>query len=360
MLAWERVAHHTHLYVLPAAGAVSFAMGTLAVVGVRWELDRFFALTLVLVGFAAILGSLGSYMCLQPRGDSSPRPKDRGEPAGAETTPPDPMGETTRPTGGSSREARPHSGIGRATTLAHLTQVEDEVWRRWAAPSHASLGAPVVGPVPETAFSPHISGGFAAFPERDADIVLLDGKVEGIAPSQASESARPAARGRAARPSVSDRIPAGPTLSGRPPLWTGPAAVEEAGSPLSERAGLPTSLDAFDHVADLESINPILPRLRPSPPNGPARWLEKARPTSEEGSMRRLCTECSQHLSDFRSWVECRVCRKPICRDCLQESFQRPAAGTCSDCQEKRGASLPTEVPTRTLRQVSFPHSSST
>ena len=332
---WERVAHHTHLYVLPAAGAVSVTMGVLAIAGVRWELGSFLPLGLIGVGFAALLGSIGSYLSLAPRAEA---------PARAETqhsSTPIPLVEATQNSGirrheeTSSREEPPHNGIGHAT-LAHLSEMENELWRRWASPQSMSLGAPVVGPVPETAYFPHKSGASVAFPEREQDVVFLDRIPTPVVRPSSASAVR--ATSEELRPRSSETRATRATAPGlnRGGLWAGPAAIEEFGSSLPGRAGLPTNLDAFDHVADLESVNPILPRLRPAPSAVPARWLRKSATAGEQPSVRRPCSECSRRLSDFRSWVECRVCRKPMCRDCLQESFQHDGAGACSNCRGER------------------------
>lgn len=379
-LIWERVAHHSHLYVLPITGAASALLGCLSLLGVGWALSDLLPLALVAVGLSALVGSVGSYMCIPGGSRKDERtPTSHPSVAAAEDSGASGRGIVPKQVHKASTP-RPHSGLGRAT-LAHLTLVEEELWRRWSSPQVAPLGAPLVGPVPETAYSPHRAGGFAPFPERDQDIVTAPAAsgvrtgagstTGGGSSSSVSTSSRnpgsstrpPLVSGRDTlaprpRPIKSEplsvgRSPPGPspaspkapgsTASGAGPLsvhrYDDTAAPRSVGtvSPLaSGRVGELYDLDSFDHPAYLESINPILPRLRPASGSRSMGHPEIAPEVTHPPRTGRFCSECSRRLLDFRSWVECRVCRKPLCHPCLRESFREDEAGLCSECRDNR------------------------
>ena len=344
-LTWERLAHHAHLEVLPALGGLAVLMGLLGELRVRWALAGFLPLALLAVGSTVLLGSIASYMCLPARTGrvEHPASPEVAPPSRGVSAPPD-----TRSVQSSENRPKqpvPHSGIGRAT-LAHLTQAEDELWRRWASPPASSLGASVVGPVASTAYSPHRSGAFVAFPERDRDALVIGSN---SSPERPKTARAPQFRGPV-RGDIALRGGATGRGTERESVRLGRASdltwADEPPPFLSGRGGMLT-LDAFDHPVDLESINPILPRLRTAVSSGRERNPRTAEVENREAAVRRFCSECSRALSDFRSWVECRFCRKPLCRQCLQESFEGEEAGACMECRAERARSYRSAAPAR-------------
>ena len=343
---WEMLAHHSHLYVLPVAGGASLVLGTLATVGMSGEIPRILPFALIIVGASALVGSLASHLCI-PRTKEvehvEPTPPATPEVAGASTTV---RAAPARGPDSSWPQSRPHSGIGRAT-LAELSHVEDELWRRWATPRSAPLGAPLTGPVPETAYSPARPGAHGPFESRDRDVVVLSevGRSRaGVGRPQTNELAPPA-RAVASRAVTPRRGFAAPradiALSARGSAATnetlGARAFAGASIPLlSGRSGGFLDMDVLDHPTYLASIDPSPPR--PAPAAGseresvPGRPGPKSRPAAHRG----ICSDCSRRLLDFRAWVECRVCRKPMCRDCLQQSFSSGEDGSCSACRASR------------------------
>jgi len=314
---WETVAHHTHLYVLPAAGAASLVLGGLSISGIGGELPRILPLALIVAGASSLVGSLASYMCV-PRAEKTesssartPVPTSPGESSPAPQTP------VARKPARSRPELRPLSGVGRAS-LAELARIEDELWKRWASPQRVSLGAALVEPVPETAYSPSRAGALAPYSDRDRDIVVLSGSLGAAraAPSTPPSRAAPA-----------------------PPSRESPTTGGFAGfaSPLvSGRSGELFDMDSLDHPAYLESINPILPRLSARDSERGKGRREDCPANSRATPRSGICSECSRRLLDFRAWVQCRVCRKPLCRECLEDSFTTEDAGSCSDCRTSR------------------------
>jgi hypothetical protein len=338
---WERVAHHAHLHVLPAVGAVSLTLGGLAAVGVGGEIPRILPVALIIAGSSSIVGSLASHLCL-PRAEETPAPEAKAPPAPAPEVVAPSQAPATRGPARSRSGLRPHSGIGRAT-LAELAHMEDELWRRWASPHAASLGAPLVGPVPETAYSPSRAGAYAPFADRDRDVVMPSGA------SRPTDRASPSAR----RPMTSDNLR--PPVSPKADISISPSRAafassgREVGNPggfagvasplLSGRSGELFDMDSLDHPAYLASINPILPRLGPSGSRAGNDDRREHSPGVRSTHRGGICSECSRRLLDFRAWVECRICRRPLCRGCLQESFSTGDAGSCSDCRATRTGS---------------------
>jgi len=322
-------------------------LGSLAAIGMSGELPRLLPFALIFVGASALVGSLASHLCIPRR-----REGEHAEPRGQSTSAVAGTSNNVRtaPERGpdsSWSQSRPHSGIGRAT-LAEMSHVEDELWRRWATPRSASLGVPLTGPVPETAYSPGRPGMVAPFENRERDIVVLTGASPPRADRPASKSNVPASPARTA--------PSGRVASRRvsPVSWAdiarsarGSTASNEtlgargfAGASISLLSGRSAGfldMDALDHPSYLVSDDPILPRLGATASgeraSAPGRPVPKSRPAAHGG----LCSECSRDLLDFRAWVECRVCRKPLCRDCLQRSFSTGEAGSCSECRASRG-----------------------
>lgn len=342
--AWEKVAHHFHLYVLPVVGGASLLLGCLAAVGMSSELPRLLPLVLIAVGAFSLVGSVASHLCI-PRAKEPGRdePKLSPTPAASETSNAVPVAPE-RGHASSRSPLRPHSGIGRAT-LAELSHVEDELWRRWATPRSVPLGAPLAGPVPETAYTPARVGACAPFADRDRDVIVLSDSRASRAGSPAREPDVLAPPTRAALSSrvVSSRPPTAPradiSLSAREATTSnetlGARGFVGAVIPLlSGRSSEFLDMDTLDHPASLASINPILPRLSATAVSE-GTSVTKSRPDAHRG----ICSECSRRLMDFRAWVECRVCRRPMCRECLQRSFSTGEGGSCSECRASRNRS---------------------
>lgn len=153
---------------LLASGASVVALGTILLLGLWRELDRFLPYLLLVVGAGILFTSVD--LLVAP--GESPRPKrDRTPappPATAEPSSPLARPKVVQPRP-RLREHHPHSGLGRAAVSA-ATKPGDEIWRRWAIPRPRPLGAELVGPVPETAYCPPKLGAFVAFPARDQDL----------------------------------------------------------------------------------------------------------------------------------------------------------------------------------------------
>jgi hypothetical protein len=113
------------------------------------------------------------------------------------------------------------------------------------------------------------------------------------------------------------------------------AAVADIGSPLSGSFGILPTLDAIDHQVYLEAVNPIPPHLRATTPTAASAPAQIATTTFARSGGSMFCAVCAGIVSDFRSWVHCLGCHKPICRRCLKSSFATGGEGLCGDCREQ-------------------------
>lgn len=175
LATWGRLAYESSFYLLPAVGAFTLGLGCTMFLGLRTEIVRYLPLALVLAGLATLFGSVSTVLGSRPRGTVSPAPS----PSHVRTAPSREPAHRPRPP--RPRRARepsgsgPISGIGRAAASAVATGA-DALWRRWTVPKSASLGAELVGPVPETAYSPPKPGTFVPFPTKDEDILIADSR----------------------------------------------------------------------------------------------------------------------------------------------------------------------------------------
>jgi hypothetical protein len=365
----DRVAHHSHLWVLPVAGAGALALGSLTLVhGLRVDLIRYLPIASILVGGAALVGAYASHPWHR-RGTRATGPSSA---AGAlpVAVPADHGASVLE-----GPEVGPSSGLGRAAVHA-VAHVGDELWRRWATPRSSSLGAQLVGPVPVTAYAAPPEGATNPVSDRDRDIVFLPEPGE-VVPSDRPSAVTvraPAARFRAGDPFVSLSKPAaggtdasrmvpfteedldrmfpldpsasalGPsTLTARassPPRPTTAAVARpvpmvplgEAGPLSSGPVGLLPTLDEYDHATNLADLGPFDPGAGRLPSGLPGRSDPRPANDGPPNAVARLCHGCARRLSDFRTWAECAGCRKPLCRLCLTLSFVSGTMGSCSDC----------------------------
>ncbi len=184
---WKRVAHDAHVFVLPLAGAGALAWGGLLLLGVQTEFGRYLPFGLVLIGSAALGTSFAFHRSNRSEAARSSGPRSAANlPSLPRSVPPASPSFAPGKVSRRRREPTPVSGIGR-TAVSVVTQAGDELWRRWVRPRSTSLGAELVGPVPETAYSPPKPGAFVPFPEKDRNIRFVQPNRDGRA-SEGSSS----------------------------------------------------------------------------------------------------------------------------------------------------------------------------
>lgn len=206
--------------MLALAGGGALAAGVLTLVGIWNALSRSLPFALLVVVSAAIVGSLAVREGLQALDGTI---RSASTPSGSKVAPTETAPGAYRTSGlkhEASRAAGPRSGIGRAAVSASA-HVGDDFWRRWMLPGAGSLGAELIGPVPETAYLPPRPGAVAPYSARDQDLIFAPaGSSVGassrrpIGPEPAIDRGRPATPSANAPPHPGDR--ALPTVGVRP------------------------------------------------------------------------------------------------------------------------------------------------
>jgi len=328
-------------YVLPIAGGAALALGSLAVSGLHNAFDRYLPVASVAVGVTTLWASFVPYAsgrtprpglnAVPARGPVHVVPTPSARPA-ARTIPPEK--HHLRPSEAEKRE--------RGAVPAHVAKPGDELWRHWATPK-TSLGAALVGPVPETAYSPSRSGAVAPFAARDRDVVFpsdLPRVPNGVGtPSRTADIAlRPFAPSAPAK--------AGATES---PSNRAPPPFREVGSYFGGSVGLLPLLDSLDYESSEMTELPSSAEPHLELNDRAKDWLDRASCSPTRRTLARFCSGCSRRLDDFREWVHCRQCREPVCQECLSESFSTNGRGLCNDCRETKDP--PPDLVTRTLQR---------
>jgi len=348
--SWEDLSRDSALVLLPVAAAVALLLGSFTLLGILPALDRYLPLASVALAIVALWGVLTPFVgALLLRSNTRVDPEEARGVAGV------PRARFAGPTPTPPGRSSPVSGIGRAATYPSA-KAGDELWHHWAAPRSAPLGAPLVGPVRETAYQVPRSETMAAFPTMDQDIMFLSDSLTRSGGSRPTRAPRPEASRWVANLSgahAARRVP--PTrasMRGRatvaPPGSRAAPSLSDIGPGTLGHPSVLPILDTLDHPEELVS-----PPVPPTPGPRHRTWDPEARETgdatrSEAKSLARWCHDCSRHLTDFREWVHCRRCHAPVCRDCLSDSFAGADGGVCADCRE--AAVRPLGRPTGPLR----------
>lgn len=326
---WENVVRQSTQLALLSAGGAALLLGSLCVSGILNDFDPFLPAAFALVGLIALWASFApevlSRLERNERSMPPPRPRSaspsseraflpaRNQTASERRT--DPFAWETR-VGRTAQPPTPHAG--------------EEIWGQWSTPEMTPMGAELVGPVPETAYSPPKPGAAAPYSAMDRDIWFLP-----VMLSQSVDSAAP--------PTPKPDGSSPPVLA--PPATPGDQKFPAAGSPVPPRnvglflrgpgAVLPL-LDALDYETGFGTYA--------TPPSDPQRgstsaskaWKNGASSDAPRATAARICNDCSRHLADFREWVHCRRCLKPLCQNCLAKSFSQNDRGLCSDCRDAK------------------------
>lgn len=193
LATWELLVSKFSFYVVPLVGALTLALGCMVFLGLPIDFARYLPLTLVIAGLATLLSSFSNFRTRETSGAGALRPSSAQTSVTAppKPTPPHPSSHP-RATREPSR-SHPTSGLGRAA-VSVVVHDADRLWQMWSTPKTGSLGAELVGPVPETAYSPPKPGAYAPFPQKDEDIVFLDSGDDRAAKGRLlSRSSRPSA-----------------------------------------------------------------------------------------------------------------------------------------------------------------------
>ena len=168
-------ARRGHRLAVSASGAAAVVMSYLLAIGL-WTQDRYYLELSLGAGVAALAAGVGYHAwASRARAADAPQEPPRIFAAGARTSPP---AVAAAGTVGRPDPTTPQSGIGQATVQG-AAEGGPRIWQQWDAPTPWSktLGSPLIGPVPETAYVPHAPGAFVPFPSTEQDIVYVPGAV---------------------------------------------------------------------------------------------------------------------------------------------------------------------------------------
>jgi len=346
MVPDESVPGRLSFYALGAIGVVALLAGTLSLLRVSPVVAHYLPEASVALGIVALGATFAP--TARSRFDHARRTTLRAsEKASSSNAAKESHERRTRKVTGDPAAPVPRSGIGHATT-ASIAKAGDELWSHWAVPKSGSLGAPLVGPVRETAYSQSSPGAAAAFSTMDQDIVFLSESLVRLGGGDPSRVAVPASRTGRTRWSASASIAGGvrrgdhevPAL--RTPAGTGGgtlASGPHSGEWESLATGHPGLLPMLDSSEYVDAGAPPTTGRAPVVRSWAALVQEepRSRGSPVEAGIARLCRDCSRRLTDFREWVHCRRCATPLCRDCLSDSLTHDDRGYCVQCRESSG-----------------------
>lgn len=202
----------------------------------------------------------------------------------------------------------------------------DFLWESWA-PTAGSLGARVVGPVPETAYVPPKPGDPVLYEEGEPIIVL------------SPEPEEPYEWGTTTRLGEVEPLPAASLVS------TDVSASEHEppsiASPNSE-ALLPANNSI---LSEAEASGPVLQEaLEPTPPHLRERSKRTKVPKSDhprkahETGRASRCANCREAVPDPKNWRRCPDCQHQLCTHCIVEALATYEAAWCTHCAGVRHA----------------------
>lgn len=327
----ESVSRRSSRYLLPIAGGTALTLGSLALAGLHGGFDRYLPAASVGVGVVTLWASLTPGVLARSSSRAievaDPWTHERADPSAKSASPAAPAPPRATP----NPRSAPVDKKARRRVPSVAAQAGDELWGHWETPK-TSLGAALVGPVAQTAYSPSHSGAVAPWGERDRDVQFLS---DLSSPSKAtpalSRTDDIAVRPTVAAPSVP---PEGPRNAGA----SSPSPFRDLGTYFGGSVGLLPLLDALDFESSAAAEPPARAASRPKLNPRAQEWLDRVSGEHARRPFARLCSDCSRRLVDFREWVHCRKCRDPVCKDCLSESFSTDGRGLCSDCRETQNS----------------------
>ena len=323
-LAWW--SDHSHLYVLPTAGAVSIVLGLSFTIG-AWSLSEpYVPLALVLVGVGVLgtaLAHLGAQRAAVP---ATPPPSDRyiadslvicpscSARSFEAVSPPQPA-----MTAAAWRIPDPsHTPVAGLAADLSKARPGDFLWGSWMHEA-GRLPVELVGPVPETAYSPHRPG--APVFHEEGEPVVLGTATSGL-----------------------QLVMGGAYSGGESPTDYSPSVTVLA---TDVETDLPTGIAGWKGVAssvvecsiaDLvlqEALNPTPPHLRAgtrpvrAPVPGPTAPLGSPAPAAQ-------CADCRDLVPDPANWRRCSDCHHLLCAGCMVSALLTRERAWCARCAERR------------------------
>lgn len=140
--------------------------------------------------------------------------------------------------------------------------------------------------------------------------------------------------GRARDEFVSESYPPNPSEPIEPPAGMPDSQGDGTGSAREVNAVLATdrALDSQLLELSLEAANPIPPHLRTSGPIDRFDGAPVGRRRHGSSVARSVCASCSKVVMNLHMSGPCPKCLRPVCDECLRESFVTQRRGWCLDC----------------------------
>jgi hypothetical protein len=329
---WERWTHATHQYVLPAIAAGGLALGGALVAGAPRVLEEYVPAALVVLG----AGTLGSSVLYQGWRRHVARSTAAATipPAARGGTPP----TTACPTCAETAAHREWADLVRrawhtavpaglhAPALDPATGLTpgDALWQTWREAQIGRLPVELVGPVPETAWSPPEPGSFVPFPNREPTWMVVDGVLIPILP----DGEIPAVVERPRELSADVSVPAeSPCVSVETFVVSGPSVPSVAPSPAAEVAAFPATPEEW---LTGEALHPLPPHLRGEAPTwtGPVPSI----PASTVALSSITCASCARSFDEDGAWGPCPECGEPVCPGCRVRAVVDYGHTWCTTC----------------------------
>jgi hypothetical protein len=323
VLAWW--AHHSHRYVLPAAGAATLALGLSAALDAHAVWGAYAPPLLLALGVGTLATGLARLAVRKPPVPVAPPVPERSSAEswvicpscnarGFDVVTP----ETAKPwweTHPSMLVAAP------AGPFADPGPPGDFLWGSWV-PTVGRMPVELVGPVPETAYVPHRPGAPSLYEEGEPIILDLEEVVEVPSESTPTVSSPDAPSPMLVGVEATERRVLTAPLGPNPPPPGPPLApVRSVGIPIEDRVL---------H----EALNPTPPHLRPEPvyaASAPGLRPVVATSASPDG-----CANCAAPVLHPKSWRRCTECLRQMCAKCMMTAFLTLERAWCSRCAELR------------------------
>jgi hypothetical protein len=302
---WDRWTHLSHRYVMPVAAGTAVTFGAALLADYPPAVLAYLPALLLAVGLVALSTSF-AFLAARRRTETGHVAAAPGERVRAGPVRPPFVRDVPK-------DPRPTDAIGSVwpTSFARTdpwsgsltaSSVGDRLWREWLPVEGEPLGAEIIGPVPETLYSPRGAGAPDPFPYREEDLLFIE---------------------KLAEASEGDDGPSAFGLNGGEGWSTGSFSMP----------------DLSRNVVEVEALNAVPPHLRATVGPRPRSVGPVSRGAPVAGAPRNAndsCSTCLVTLDRASRWEPCPGCFQPICPDCVIDSLASYGATGCAGCVQGR------------------------
>ncbi len=315
-------------WVLPVAGAVSFAVGLFLAVDRSVPWGVYAPELLSLLGAATLVSGLARLGLPRARPVESRAPAQRTTAESWVICPSCSARSIEAVTPRTSRSGRAsdpsRAVVSWAAPATNATGPGDFARASWVAEVR-TLPADRVGPVPETAYIPHRPGAPSLYEEGAPPLLASsasDDDRERAAPAVVAESDAPSSRSLATADVPGSGVVATTVRKDRGhAIWTSRDAVVLGNS--------------IEGRVLREALNPTPPHLRPPSRRAPVAPTERL-PLSDGPGTGVRCANCNDPVLAPAPWRRCPDCLSSLCAECVVSALLTHERGWCSRCAELR------------------------